>query len=89
VKDDKIWPSYDMCQMMNNRLDSLKFEHQIECLYYDNAGHLIFLAPDLMPTIDYKYQQVAVGGKDSENSAAQIDSWNKMIGFLQTYFPVE
>jgi len=89
VKDDKIWPSYDMCQMMNNRLDSLKFEHQIECLYYDNAGHLIFLAPDLMPTIDYKYQQVAVGGKDSENSAAQIDSWNKMIGFLQTHFPVE
>ena len=89
VKDDKIWPSYDMCQMMKNRLDSLKFEHQIECLYYDNAGHLIFLAPDLMPTIDYKYQQVAVGGKDSENSAAQIDSWNKMIGFLQTYFPVE
>jgi len=89
VKDDKIWPSYDMCQMMKNRLDSLKFEHQIECLYYDNVGHLIFLAPDLMPTIDYKYQQVAVGGKDSENSAAQIDSWNKMIGFLQTYFPVE
>ena len=89
VKDDKIWPSYDMCQMMKNRLDSLKFEHQIEFLYYDNAGHLIFLEPDLMPTIDYKYQQLAVGGKDSENSAAQIDSWNKMIGFLQTYFPVE
>ncbi len=87
-KDDKVWPSYDMCQMMKNRLDSLKFEHQIECLNYDNAGHFIF-GPDLMPTIDYKYQQVAVGGRDSENSAAQIDSWNKMIGFLQTYFPAE
>jgi dienelactone hydrolase len=87
-KDDKVWPSYDMCQMMKNRLDSLKFEHQIECLYYDNAGHFIF-GPDLMPTINYKDQQVAVGGKDSENSAAQIDSWNKMIRFLQTYFPVE
>lgn len=87
-KDDKVWPSYDMCQMMKNRLDSLKFEHQIECLNYDNTGHLIY-GPDLMPTINYKYDQIDVGGKDSENSAAQIDSWNKMIGFLQTYFPVE
>jgi dienelactone hydrolase len=88
-KDDKLWPSYEMCQMMKNRLDSLKFEHQIKCLNYDNAGHLIFFRPDLMPTINYKYDQIATGGKDSENSAAQIDSWNKMIRFLQTYFPVE
>lgn len=42
-----------------------------------------------MPTINYKSDQIAVGGGDSENSAAQTDSWNKMIGFLQTYFPVE
>jgi dienelactone hydrolase len=87
-KEDKRWPSYYMCQMMKNRLDSLKFEHQIECLNYDNAGHNI-CSPDLMPTIDYKYQQFALGGKDSENSAAQIDAWNKMISFLQTYFSVE
>jgi dienelactone hydrolase len=87
-KEDKRWYSYNMCQMMKNRLDSLKFEHQIECLFYDNAGHNI-CSPDLMPTIDYKYQKLALGGKDSENSAAQIDSWNKMIHFLQKYFPLE
>jgi dienelactone hydrolase len=87
-KDDKLSPSYEMCQMMRNRLDSLKFEHQVTCLYYDNAGHFIF-GPDLMSTINYKYETLANGGKDSENSAAQVDSWNKMIGFLQTYFPVE
>ena len=74
--------------MIRNRLDSLKFGHPIECIYYENAGHFIF-GPDLMPTIYYKYDQFVWGGKDSENSAAQIDSWNKMIGFLQTYFPVE
>ena len=87
-KDDKRWPSYDMCQMIEKRLDSLKFEHQVVGLYYDNAGHNI-CSPELMPTINYKYQKFALGGKDSENSAAQIDSWNKMIGFLRTYFPVE
>jgi dienelactone hydrolase len=83
-KDDKRWPSYDMCQMIEKRLDSLKFEHQIIGLYYDHAGHSI-CDPELSPTIDYKYQKLALGGKDSENAAAQIDSWNKMIGFLQTY----
>ncbi len=87
-KDDKVWPSYDMCQMIKNRLDSLKFEHQVVCLNYDNTGHLIY-GPDLMPTVNYKYDQINVGGKDSENAAAQIDSWNKMMSFLQKYFPVE
>jgi dienelactone hydrolase len=84
-KDDKCWPSYYMCQMIEKRLDSLKFDHQVVGLYYDNAGHNI-CSPELMPTINYKYQQFAVGGKDSENSAAQIDAWNKMIDFLQTHF---
>jgi dienelactone hydrolase len=87
-KEDKRWPSYYMCQMMKNRLDSLKFEHQVECLFYDNAGHNI-CSPNLMPTIDYKYHKFALGGKNSENLAAQIDSWNKMIRFLKAYFPVE
>jgi dienelactone hydrolase len=87
-KEDKRWYSYYMCQMMKNRLDSLKFEHQVDCLYYDNVGHQVF-GPHLTPTINNKYDHLALGGKDSENSAAQIDSWNKMIGFLQTYFSVE
>ena len=87
-KEDKRWPSYDMCQMIEQRLDSLKFEHEITSLLYKNAGHNI-CAPELMSTIDYKYHKMALGGKNSENSAAQIDSWNKIISFLQTNFPVE
>ena len=87
-KEDKRWYSYYMCQMVKNRLDSLKFEHPVNGLYYDNVGHQVF-GPHLTPTINNKYDHLALGGKDSENSAAQIDSWNKMIGFLQTYFPVE
>jgi len=87
-KEDKRLPSYYMCQMIKNRLDSLKFEHQMVSLLYDNVGHSI-CSPELMPTIDYKYHKLALGGKNSENAAAQIDSWKKMISFLQTYFPVE
>ena len=87
-KEDKRYPSYYMCQMIQNRLDNLKFEHQVVGLYYDNAGHNIF-APDLMPTINYKYHKMALGGKNAENAAAQIDSWNRAIIFLQTCFPTE
>jgi dienelactone hydrolase len=87
-KEDKRWPSYYMCQMAINRLDSLKFKHQVVSLLYKNAGHRI-CAPELFPTIDDKYQKLALGGNNSENAAAQIDSWNKMISFLKTNFPVE
>lgn len=87
-KDSKMWPSYYMCEEIRKRLDSLNFEHPVEYLYYDNVGHKI-PSPELEPTIDYKYHQLAVGGTDSENAAAQIDSWNRMIKFLEIYFPVE
>lgn len=87
-KEDKRWYSYYMCQMMKNRLDSLKFDHPVERLYYNNVGHQVF-GPHLSPTIYNKYDHLALGGKNSENSAAQIDSWSKTIQFLQKYFPVE
>ena len=83
-----MWPSYYMCEEIRKRLDSLNFEHPVKYLYYDNVGHKI-PSPELEPTIDYKYHQLAVGGTDSENAAAQIDSWNRMIKFLEIYFPVE
>jgi len=87
-KDDQMWPSYQMCQMMQHRLDSLHFKHPVKGLYYDNAGHRV-TSPDLLPTIDYKYEDVIFGGTDSGNANAQIDSWNKMIEFLKAYFPIE
>jgi len=87
-KEDKRCPSYSMSQMVQHRLDSLKFAYPVAGLYYDHAGHSI-CSPELAPTIGYKYQKLALGGKNAENAAAQIDSWNKMIGFLQKYFPVE
>lgn len=87
-KDDKRWYSYHMCQMVKDRLDSLKFEHPVHGLYYDHVGHQVF-GPHLTPIINNKYDHLALGGKDSENAAAQIDSWNKTIEFLHTYFPVE
>ena len=87
-KDDRVWPSYKMCQMMKHRLDSLNYKFPVKCLYYENAGHNI-ISPDLFPTIDYQYEQTVVGGTNSGNASAQIDSWNKMIEFLKTYFPIQ
>ena len=84
-KDDRMWPSYAMCRMMQQRLDSLQFGYPVQELYYEHAGHRV-IAPDLMPTIDYQYEGTKFGGTDSGNANAQIDAWKEMIGFLNTYF---
>jgi len=38
---------------------------------------IVFVRQNLCQQIDYKYQKLAIGGKNSENAASQIDSWNK------------
>lgn len=86
-KDGRVWPAYRMCRMMEDRLGSLNFPHPVKCLYYENAGHYVTITPMLYPTIQYKYDQLKVGGTDSGNASAQIDSWNKIIEFLKTHFP--
>lgn len=75
-----------MCQMMEQRLDSLNFKFPVQGLYYDEAGHDV-LSPNLPPTIEYKYEQIKYGGTAAGNAAAQIDSWNRMLEFLKKYFP--
>ena len=87
-KDGKLWPAYKMCQMIENRLKNLDFQYPVESVYYDDAGHYVTLAPALMPTVEYKYEQIKVGGTDSGNAFAQMDSWQKVIEYLKTYFPI-
>ena len=87
-KQDCMWPSYKSCRIMEHRLDSLNFAYPVESLYYEDAGHKV-IAPDLLPTIDYYLEGTKFGGTDSGNASAQMDAWNKMIQFLETYFPVD
>ena len=84
-KDQQVWPAYRMCRMIEQRLDSLDFNYPVKGLYYENAGHNV-TAPDLPPTIDYKYEQIKTGGTHAGNAAAQQHSWNEVIKFLKTCF---
>ena len=87
-KADCVWPSYKMCRIMEGRLDSLQFKYPVQGLYYNNTGHMV-IGPNLWPTIDYKYEETKFGGTDSANANSQIDSWNRMMEFLKTYFPTD
>ena len=73
---------------MEGRLDSLQFKYPVQGLYYNNTGHMV-IGPNLWPTIDYKYEETKFGGTDSANANSQIDSWNRMMEFLKTYFPTD
>ena len=87
-KDGKLWPAYKMCQMIEERLENMDFKYPVESLYYEDAGHYVTVTPALLPTVGYKYEQIKVGGTDSGNAFAQMDSWQKVIEFLKSYFPI-
>lgn len=45
-KDDQVWPSSRMADMLEKRLEENNFKYQFENVQYDNAGHLISGNPE-------------------------------------------
>jgi len=45
-KDDQVWPSSRMADMLEKRLEENNFKFQFENIQYDNAGHLISGNPE-------------------------------------------
>jgi len=86
-RDDQMWPSTTFSEMVVARLAEQKHPHIFEHLAYDGAGHLIF--PPFAPTtrrnsvhavseLDYLF-----GGSAAADAAACIDSWPKVLKFLE------
>lgn len=87
-KDDQVWPSTMMANMMVKRLQDKKFNHEFMHLAYDNAGHnfagggqgcgIPFLPPE-----NYSKGSAAKGGTDKGNAIAAIKSWNAILTFIK------
>lgn len=77
---DPVWPSMLMSEIIAARLQSRGFSHKIERVAYDSAGH-VFARPG--------YQSTSPGGFAGENpranAHAQIDSWQRMLAFLDEW----
>jgi hypothetical protein len=69
AKDDQMWPSVEMSDMIMHTLRDHKFSCAYEHISYDDAGH----------TMTEYYM---MGGTREGNRKARIDSSEKMLSFL-------
>lgn len=82
-KDDQLWPSATMAEMIMARLEEHEYEHQFEHLSYEEAGHA-FLYPYLPTTERIGSGPMAMGGTPAANAKAEADSWPKVLSFLES-----
>ena len=69
ARDDRMWPSVEMSEMIMRTLKDQEFSYPYEHIPYDNAGH----------TMTEHYM---MGGTEEGNRKARIDSTEKMLLFL-------
>jgi len=68
-KEDTMWPSHQMGEIIIKRLDDNKFAHWYRLFSYDNAGHTL-------------NEQYMMGGTVEGNRQALIDSEQRILNFL-------
>ncbi len=75
-RDDTLWPSTTLSDMVVDRLTAKGFPHAVEHIAYDDAGHLISSIRDSV---------TQRGGTEAGNRAAQLDARRRFLGFFQTH----
>jgi dienelactone hydrolase len=69
ARDDHMWPSVEMSDMIMRTLRDQEFSYTCEHIAYDTAGH----------TMTEHYM---MGGTEEGNRKARIDSTERMLSFL-------
>lgn len=83
--DDAVWPSLELANRMEKRLKSHGFQHQIERLNYEGAGH--HLGHPYVPasvTVSSRgnvYRDL--GGNGICCAAADADAWPRVVKFFR------
>ena len=89
-KDDKIWPSALMSDMIADRLATNNFPHDVENIQFEDAGHLISRSVETVA--NGRVGQMNIGGKSyafeyggtiQGDKSAIMQSWNKIFAFIQ------
>ena len=90
-KDDQLWPSDVFAAQVVERLKAHKFKYPVEHYSYENAGHGI--ARPYVPTANVQRVRPhpiskrpnRSGGTPEGQARANVDAWQKLLGFLDKY----
>lgn len=89
-KDDKIWPSALMSNMIEKRLQTNDFQFDFENVQFENAGHLISRNVATISSgrigqmeVEGKNYELEFGGTIEGDKAAIIQSFDKILSFIQ------
>src|SRR5699024_9809025 len=90
-KDDQVWPSARMADMLDSRLVEHSFKFQVENIQYENAGHLISGNPESdsdertsKMTIQNKQYSFEYGGTKDGDYKAKQDAKIRVLKFIET-----
>lgn len=88
--DDQVWPSAQMADMIETRLDRNNFNHTFLNIQYKDAGHMISTNPEYADdhrtgtiTIQGKVYQRAFGGTADGDFKAKQDARAKLMQFIE------
>jgi hypothetical protein len=88
---DGVWPSDDFTARIVTRLETSAFRFPVQRLAYPASGHLIQCGTQ--PTtldrywIAYSHLMMDLGGTPAGSAAANVDSWPKVVAFLEGLLP--
>jgi dienelactone hydrolase len=77
-KDDRVWPSSAMSDLIVSRLKENGFRYPVVNLSYEGAGHLIDFP--FFPTPS----RIELGGTPEGLARADLESWTRVLEFLGT-----
>ena len=77
-KDDRVWPSSAMSDLIVSRLKENGFRYSVVNLCYEGAGHLINFP--FFPTPS----RIELGGTPEGLARADAESWSKVLEFFGT-----
>lgn len=63
-KSDGVWPSAEMANMIEKRIDQSSFKFAFQNMQFENAGHLISRNPDSDSDTSERTGRITINGKD-------------------------
>lgn len=79
---DTLWPSTEMAERVQRRLQAHAFPHPVTHLAYADAGHAVF-GPPVRADAPGLERVLSVGGTIDGLVAARADGWPRVLAFLK------